>query len=312
MVNDCELNKILILFLQLSGRVKIMIIMKDIIELYRLGLIIGYFSIDDIIDCADNLIEIEEESDNEIIEISLSKKKGVSHIIEKLNQMEYNLKSDLAPKILLGLIYKDFSRNKESVDYLKSFAKMLYKLSLHISNKSIGKDIKYEINIVEDYLESALYYDVNFSLASFVNKAEDLLETFLGYAIDYENSKYSIRKAITNNEILGYWYSFEDGKSLGTRGSEKGVITRDEEYSQGARITLEKGKTAPYSITYGVYGLMCDTKFYGDIETAEKKFEIIKYKIAKLIDKYPDEHDDSYDKKMDIIYKLMEELVNLN
>jgi len=226
--------------------------------------------------------------------------------------MEYNLKSDLAPKILLGLIYKDFSMNKESVDYLKSFAKMLYELSLHISDESVGEDIKYEINIVEDYLESALYYDVNFSLDSFVKNAEDLLEPFLGYAIDYENSKYSKRKSTNNNEIFGYWNSFENGKSLGTEGSEKGVIIRDEEYSQGARITLEKGKTPPYSITYGVYGLMCDTKFYGDIETAEKKFEIIKYKIAKLIDKYPDEHDDSYDKKMDIIYKLMEELVNYN
>lgn len=289
-----------------------MIIMKDIIELYRLGLTIGYFSIDDIIDWADYFIEMEEEPDYEIIEISLSKKKGVCYIVEKLNQMEYNLKSDLAPKILLGLIYKDFSMNKESVDYLKSFAKMLYELSLHISDESVGEDIKYEINIVEDYLESALYYDVNFSLDSFVKNAEDLLEPFLGYAIDYENSKYSKRKSTNNNEIFGYWNSFENGKSLGTEGSEKGVIIRDEEYSQGARITLEKGKTPPYSITYGVYGLMCDTKFYGDIETAEKKFEIIKYKIARLIDKYPDEHDDSYDKKMDIIYKLMEELVNYN
>lgn len=289
-----------------------MIVIKDIIELYRLGLTIGYFSVDDIIDWADYLIEMEEEPDYEIIEISLSKKKGVCYIVERLNQMEYNLKSDLAPKILLGLIYKDFSMNKESVDYLKSFAKMLYELSLHISDESVGEDIKYEINIVEDYLESALYYDVNFSLDNFVKNAEDLLEPFLGYAIDYENSKYSKRKATNNNEIFGYWNSFENGKSIGTEGSEKGVIIRDEEYSQGARITLEKGKTLTYSITYGVYGLMCDTKFYGDIETAEKKFEIIKYKIAKLIDKYPDEHDDSYDKKMDIIYKLMEELVNFN
>lgn len=289
-----------------------MIVMKDIIELYRLGLTIGYFSIDDIIDWADYLIEMEEEPDYEIIEISLSEKKGVCYIVEKLNQMEYYLKSDLAPKILLGLIYKDFSMNKESADYLKSFAKMLYELSLHISDESVGEDIKYEINIVEDYLESALYYDVNFSLDSFIKNAEDLLEPFLGYAIDYENSKYSKRKSTNNNEIFGCWNSFENGKSLGTEGSEKGVIIRDEEYSQGARITLEKGKTPPYSITYGVYGLMCDTKFYGDIETAEKKFEIIKYKIAKLIDKYPDEDDDSYDKKMDIIYKLMEELVNFN
>lgn len=286
--------------------------MRDIIEVYRLGLIIGYFSIDDIIDWADYLIEMEEEPNFEIIEISLSKNRGRSYIIEKLNHMEYNLKSDLVPKILLGLIYKDFDMNKDSVDYLKSFAKMLYELSLHISDESVGEDVKYEISIVEDYLESALYYDANFSLDSFLKNAEDLLEPFLGYAIDYENSKYSKSKRDTNNEIFGYWNSFEDRKSIGTEGSEAGVIIRDEEYSQGARITLEKGGIMPYSITYGIYGLMCDTKFYGDIETAEEKFEIIKYKIAKLIDKYPDEHDDSYDKKMDIIYKLVEELVNFN
>lgn len=36
------------------------------------------------------------------------------------------------------------------------------------------------------------------------------------------------------------WYSFDNGSTIGTDGSENGVIIKDEEHELGARITLEK------------------------------------------------------------------------
>ena len=46
------------------------------------------------------------------------------------------------------------------------------------------------------------------------------------------------------------WAAFNDGKSLGTSGSEGGTIRRDDEHDLGARVTLEEGgSVAPWSIT---------------------------------------------------------------
>ena len=43
------------------------------------------------------------------------------------------------------------------------------------------------------------------------------------------------------------WHQFEDGATLGQKGSESGVILRDEEHPQEARITLERDtRTAPW------------------------------------------------------------------
>jgi len=45
------------------------------------------------------------------------------------------------------------------------------------------------------------------------------------------------------------WTDFDSGSSLGTRGSENGIIFRDFEHSSGARVTVERdGDTAPFSI----------------------------------------------------------------
>jgi len=58
------------------------------------------------------------------------------------------------------------------------------------------------------------------------------------------------------------WHQFEDGATLGQKGSESGVILRDEEHPQEARITLERDtRTAPFAITCGIYGCMLHTRF---------------------------------------------------
>lgn len=133
--------------------------------------------------------------------------------------------------------------------------------------------------------------------------------------MEYENSIYikrenKIFRGERKTETSGYWYNFDEGRSIGTKGSENGIITKDEEYFDGARITLEKCKVPPYTITLGIYGLTCVTNYYGDIETALENYEILKTKIEKLINTCPSDDNDNYDKKMDLVYKLLEELQN--
>lgn len=76
------------------------------------------------------------------------------------------------------------------------------------------------------------------------------------------------------------WEDFEEGNTLGSKGTENGEIIRDEELPNAARITLEKGgSTAPYSITVGVYGLFFHTAFCGDLKEGNNKFELMKSDI---------------------------------
>lgn len=52
--------------------------------------------------------------------------------------------------------------------------------------------------------------------------------------------------------------------TIGTKGSEEGIIQKDEEYNSSVRITLETcprlGKKV-YAITCGIYGSMVHTTF---------------------------------------------------
>lgn len=49
------------------------------------------------------------------------------------------------------------------------------------------------------------------------------------------------------------WQPYKDGSTVGTIGTEQGIILRDEKHSEGARVTLEKnGMTAPCTIVCGI------------------------------------------------------------
>ena len=50
------------------------------------------------------------------------------------------------------------------------------------------------------------------------------------------------------------WNPYDNGKTMGTTGVDNGVIINDEEFSNEARITLESGRHAQYSISCGVCG----------------------------------------------------------
>ena len=70
------------------------------------------------------------------------------------------------------------------------------------------------------------------------------------------------------------WYTFNRGATLGTEGSERGVIVTDEEHALGARLTLERGtQTAPFAITCGVYGWLVHTRFFPSETEANAEYD---------------------------------------
>lgn len=86
------------------------------------------------------------------------------------------------------------------------------------------------------------------------------------------------------------WTPFDNGKTIGTRGTDAGQIVQDEEHSSGARITLEKQcKHAPFSITCGIYGWMVHTRFLADQRTAEDEYTKMKAEIVRVLDLIPRE-----------------------
>jgi len=83
---------------------------------------------------------------------------------------------------------------------------------------------------------------------------------------------------------MASWIAFEDGKSIGSSGSENGMIIKDEEFENSARITIEKdGQISPFSITMGIYGLTFHTNFYSTFEKADDDFQWFKLKIEEIL-----------------------------
>jgi hypothetical protein len=81
------------------------------------------------------------------------------------------------------------------------------------------------------------------------------------------------------------WYSYDDGKTIGSRGSEGGTVIRDEEHADGARITLECDTIhqVPFAITCGIYSWMVHTRFFADEPTALNAFDEMKRSISSIL-----------------------------
>lgn len=103
------------------------------------------------------------------------------------------------------------------------------------------------------------------------------------------------------------WISINDG----IVGSEGGIIVRDEEYYEKARITIEKDTNiAPYSITIGIYGLMFHTNFFSSIEAAEKTSTFYKVKIEEILKLSNLEENEKQENWHDDLNRLLMELAN--
>lgn len=88
-------------------------------------------------------------------------------------------------------------------------------------------------------------------------------------------------------ELNNDWRHFDNGKSVGQKGSENGTIIYDIEHTGGARVTLEqKTDIAPFATTLGVYGLMFHTRYDSNEVDAKIFIEQTIQKIDTLLDMY--------------------------
>ena len=81
------------------------------------------------------------------------------------------------------------------------------------------------------------------------------------------------------------WGPADGGSTVGAAGSEGGFIVRDEEHSDGARITLEAVRGRPYSfaITCGGDPGFVHTRFFGDRAEADSEYERMKTELESLL-----------------------------
>src|SRR5689334_3998726 len=108
------------------------------------------------------------------------------------------------------------------------------------------------------------------------------------------------------------WINFDNGKSIGQKGSEGGKIIRDEENTFGARVTLEdKGSVAPFSITLGIYGLMFHTQFFSSLDQGQRCFQLYKEKIGLVIGHYSVEESDRHAEWKARHNQMIDEILNI-
>jgi hypothetical protein len=85
------------------------------------------------------------------------------------------------------------------------------------------------------------------------------------------------------------WHAFENGKTLGRKGSERGETIRDEECDPGARITLERdADVAPFAITCGIYGWMVHTRFFETEDEASAEYDKMKESLFEIVARLSD------------------------
>ncbi len=120
----------------------------------------------------------------------------------------------------------------------------------------------------------------------------------------------SIDTEIVDLEIGNGWQQFDNGKTIGKKGSENGKIIFDQENQDGARITLEQNANSiPYAITLGIYGLMFHTEFLGELKSATEYIEKKKIEIVQILKMYEVEENQRNSNWNDEHNLLLENLV---
>ena len=98
-------------------------------EVFRLGLLIGYHSVQDVVKWADKQIEELEKPPYEIIEVSLSSNQKPVDVCSKLKLVIGEIDDELPIKIMLGLLNDSLYKTEKST---ADISYMLYLLSQHI------------------------------------------------------------------------------------------------------------------------------------------------------------------------------------
>jgi hypothetical protein len=111
-----------------------------------------------------------------------------------------------------------------------------------------------------------------------------------GSFFDDKSARFLTQPSTARNHCR-VWGSFENDETLGTRGSEEGLILQDQEHPLGARITLESEirfgaenpAPIPYAITCSIYGLFFHTRFCAREADARNAFAEMELELARIL-----------------------------
>ncbi|MCL1696992.1 MULTISPECIES: hypothetical protein [unclassified Lysinibacillus] len=147
-------------------------------EVYRLGILIGFYTVQDIIKWADNVIERLDHPPYEVIEVSLSSQKKPIDVCSKLKLFNEGLNNDDLPsKILLGLLNDYFLSTNNASDVFSMLTRLIDHLQLEESNEWIEREMVYLSDAF--YLADQHIYG---DLKEVENNLKNFLSKFEAYA----------------------------------------------------------------------------------------------------------------------------------
>ncbi|MBN8211025.1 hypothetical protein JI666_19990 [Bacillus sp. NTK071] len=111
--------------------------LKFAAEIHRVGLKVGYFSVKEVIDWTDHLIETMDQPPFELIDVSLAVNKHAADVCSKLKLVKGHVEPTLAVRVILALInrYLIESRDFSKVDFMLSMVKEIPLGDAHLSNE---------------------------------------------------------------------------------------------------------------------------------------------------------------------------------
>lgn len=81
---------------------------------------------------------------------------------------------------------------------------------------------------------------------------------------------------------MSNWQPYNLGRSIGVKGSEGGVIIRDEEHPLGARMTIKQGRDY-VSVSCNISGKIDHTRFFREMSAAEQEYSNMQREMTRVI-----------------------------
>jgi hypothetical protein len=81
---------------------------------------------------------------------------------------------------------------------------------------------------------------------------------------------------------MSNWQPYNQGRSIGVKGSEGSQIVRDEEHPLGARMTIKQGQDY-VSVSCNISGKIDHTRFFREMKAAEQEYFNMQQEMTKVI-----------------------------
>lgn len=152
-----------------------MFTIKEQSEVFKLGLLVGYFKTKEVIHWANNILATEDNPDLGVIDVAFSGSKGINEAITQLDNIKGKMDIRTPVKTLLGLLYNELILQKSTVIEV---ARKLYVLSEYIPPDSLDKDILFKLMAMEDIFHLYGAESVSMQIKDLLKEYEVLANNF--------------------------------------------------------------------------------------------------------------------------------------